>query len=646
MKQKSLSTLMLLFHVMLCGNILTVEALVPSNIRSNNNGIERALSSYQLQRQHPIITTKSTTQRPKRKDTIARNMMLGGMEGDAMVSSVTDLLQSSGMLLSHEHVEIYDGPFASILDSATLWSCAVALSIVGLLLSWEEGIKASRRTLPPALQPVLDSMLGEMGGIGFIGLFLSVFVTGGILGEVVEELSEKFLGDGEILLETFEFLHTSFFEVGIGFFTISGLIVAAVLRRIEKLEEVSLLAIDTDGDGVVTLDELADALGAESLTVDLDGDGVLSEDEITLALQKAQRSATMDELFMGDKERGAECLLLRERLLPQAPDPDNFIVETYFEQIFGHNLEEIVELSPITWLPLIPLISIDQSVLLSRGVVSASSQNAADTCGLFFSNPFVLGSNVALQAVCLVWGAYNFWKMASIKSMLLPTLLRDGGPDGPARLLPPRVEDKKLRRLFRSTPKIFEPIEQLFHKQATNQHERLFGVVGANGPDFFRTSIKNHIWICVAQIIFYGGQIVAKDAGVLILGDAPAAVAPDVMSEFMLYGAFVTLTIVQLSLAPTTFLNYCVITSVEQLTKKWAMDKATVSNECILDPSWLVQNDALPIPKKTSVQLQNNANGMKSVAELASSEPLMSTNSEENIQDQTFANMTMQTSDI
>jgi len=60
----------------------------------------------------------------------------------------------------------------------------------------------------------------------------------------------------------------------------------------------------------------------------------------------------------------------------------------------------------------------------------------------------------------------------------------------------------------------------------------------------------------------------------------------------------------------------------------------------------LVQNDALPIPKKTSVQLQNNANGMKSVAELASSEPLMSTNSEENIQDQTFANMTMQTSDI
>jgi hypothetical protein len=103
-------------------------------------------------------------------------------------------------------------------------------------------------------------MLAEVGGLGFVGLFLSTVVTGGPLGQIVGRLSEEFLGEEELLLETFEFLHTFFFEVGILFFGIAGVVVGAVLQRVQKLSEISELALDADGDGEVTLEELAEAL--------------------------------------------------------------------------------------------------------------------------------------------------------------------------------------------------------------------------------------------------------------------------------------------------------------------------------------------------------------------------------------------------
>lgn len=111
-------------------------------------------------------------------------------------------------------------------------------------------------------------MLAEVGGLGFVGLFLSTVVTGGPLGQIVGRLSEEFLGEEELLLETFEFLHTFFFEVGILFFGIAGVVVGAVLQRVQKLSEISELALDADGDGEVTLEELAEALDVESMVVD------------------------------------------------------------------------------------------------------------------------------------------------------------------------------------------------------------------------------------------------------------------------------------------------------------------------------------------------------------------------------------------
>jgi hypothetical protein len=141
-------------------------------------------------------------------------------------------------------------------------------SIVSLLVTWENAIENIRENTPKPILPVIDSMLAEVGGLGFVGLFLSTVVTGGPLGQIVGRLSEEFLGEEELLLETFEFLHTFFFEVGILFFGIAGVVVGAVLQRVQKLSEISELALDADGDGEVTLEELAEALDVESMIVD------------------------------------------------------------------------------------------------------------------------------------------------------------------------------------------------------------------------------------------------------------------------------------------------------------------------------------------------------------------------------------------
>lgn len=102
----------------------------------------------------------------------------------------------------------------------------------------------------------------------------------------------------------------------------------------------------------MTLDELAEALQVESIIIDTDGDGILSEEEKIDALKATTSSDNVIELVftertMDEVERAGECLVARERILSQKSLPNEFAIENYFERIFGHNLEEIVELSPV-----------------------------------------------------------------------------------------------------------------------------------------------------------------------------------------------------------------------------------------------------------------------------------------------------------
>ena len=414
---------------------------------------------------------------------------------------------TSSILMSNHHVsDVTNIPLIDgILSNPTFWSISIMLSIVSLLLAWEESIHTIRQKIPPALGPVIDSMLGEISGLGFIGLFLEVFVTGNPgrgLGGVLGDLSGTFLGEEGILLEAFESLHSAFFEVGVGFFFVTGVIVYAVLVRINELSNISALALDTNGDGEVSLEELADTLNADAIIVDTDGDGLLSDEEITYALRKTKMRGFLEEVSLTVEERASEILLVRQQFLSQHNLKDSFLIEKYFEEIFAHNLEEMVELSPLTWLPLIPLISLLDSIDLSRDIVNASSANAALSSGCFITSPWFAIPSVLSQLFGIVWCIINYWKMKKIKNMLIPTLVRDG-QGGAATLLPPRYKDDDLRLTLNTSPGPIAFIEQLSGgKSPTNKHEYLFGVSGKEGPEVYRNSIKFRTWLCVAQIVF------------------------------------------------------------------------------------------------------------------------------------------------
>jgi len=444
--------------------------------------------------------------------------------------------------------------------------------------------------------PVIDSMLAEVGGLGFIGLFLSTIVTGGPLGQIISSLSSNYLNDDELLLETFEFLHTFFFQVGILFFAIAGIVVGAVLKDVQSLSTISELALDTDGDGEVSLDELADALQVDSMIVDLDGDGIITQEELTEAIRSKSTninsftSTFINEWNKNDIDYASENLVVRQRMMDKFQLPSTFKIEDYFAQIFGHNLEEVVELSPVTWLPLIPLIAVDNSVDLSRDVVSAASSNAFDSAGYFYATPWVLYSTILLQLISLVWSTFNYWKLSAIKEMLLPTLVKEH-EGSEAILLPPRYEDKVLLDRFNSSPSFFAWGEQFFTgggskvNPPNNDHEKLYGAMGSELPSIMKDSIQFHTWLSVALIVYSTTQIIFRDATALYL-NANVGDPDTVVQELVLWSVFVASSIFQLSLSPTTFLNYCFVTSIEEFVKEDVVKKSIVFEDMDLDKLW------------------------------------------------------------
>jgi hypothetical protein len=490
-------------------------------------------------------------------------------------NGLRDFPSSTSLSLSSSLLQADASIVSSITDAlasdAAFWTAAIMLSIVALLSAWEKSVKSARKALSPTLMPVVDSMLADLGGLGFVGIFLSVFVTGGLVGDVIEFLGEKYFDDGEILIETFEFMHTAFFEVGIGFFLVAGLTVAKVLRKIQSLTEVTTAAFaGCDCNGAVSLDALADALQVPTMEVDLDCDGDLTKEELSQALienAKLLKTNYWDEATMNACDVRAEALVLRAQFITKLKLPQTFSMDKYYETVLGSNLKEMVELSPLTWLPLVPPISIARSVDMSRDIVSAASPNAALSCGYFIGTSGSLISHSAGAIIGLSWGLWNFWKMTSIKDMLLPTLVRDSKGGDEAILLPPRYEVDELFQKFNSSPGIFGKIESFFGKPARNRHEELFGAAGAAGPELYRNSIKFQMWLAVSQVLLWGGQIVFRDMAAIVRGSEVGN--PDLLyPELALFGLYVALAAAQLWLVPQTFLNYCLATSIESLTDK------------------------------------------------------------------------------
>lgn len=277
------------------------------------------------------------------------------------------------------------------------------LTIVGLLYGWEKSVEWIRRSLPKSLLPVVESILAEMGGLGFIGLLLQTFL-GGANHQSLEQLSVQVFGKADVLLETFEFLHTAFFQVGVGFFVAAGAMVAAGISKLDEMGTIESLQMNAEGACTATPATIAKYLPAKNIVMIDDDD----TDTITIDQPTTRPSGDgfLDEIFMGKEERAAKVLLWRHRFLERFDLPETFRVETYVQGAFAENLLEMVELSPLTWIYLIPALALANSIDLSHGVVNAASPNAADSVGFLCPLLGRLFHRVSLL-LCPLCGAYG-----------------------------------------------------------------------------------------------------------------------------------------------------------------------------------------------------------------------------------------------
>ena len=492
------------------------------------------------------------------------------------------------LLLSHAAAVTAASTTSDIPILPVVGSSCIMLTIVGLLYIWEESVEYIRETIPKALKPVIESILGEIGGLGFIGLIVQT--VGGAVP--LDELSIQLFGEEEILLETFEFLHTAFFQVGIGFFVAAGTMVYVGIQKLQEIETVENLQRDiTTGTCSVTPEKLTQYLPVMNITTtttitsSANDDNSQTTSTATLTGASDETTTTIDlfsEIFMSKEERAGKTLLLRNRLLEQHPtilSADTFSIEKYIETAFATNLLELVELSPLTWIYLIPALALANSVDLSHEVVNSSSPNALESVGYFFSTPWVLYPSIFTVVLSIVWGIWNCWKVTQIKYMLLPRLGRqqqDTDTGEVIVILPPPIDNDHERERFvtTSTPFWVQALESIWSKPATTSYEQLFGTAGAAGPELYRSSIQYQTWLCITNIVFFGSQIVPRDIEAILTG-APVGDPTNLIPEFVTYGSFVLLSLIQLIFfSPRAFWNLCLIDCAEDGASEEVLKRA------------------------------------------------------------------------
>jgi hypothetical protein len=78
------------------------------------------------------------------------------------------------------------------------------LSIVFLLWLWETLVEKLREETPVSIRQIINAVLGEMGGLGFIGLVLGVTLHNPIfpVSDTLRVWSEEYLGNEEVLVES------------------------------------------------------------------------------------------------------------------------------------------------------------------------------------------------------------------------------------------------------------------------------------------------------------------------------------------------------------------------------------------------------------------------------------------------------------
>ena len=467
---------------------------------------------------------------------------------DSFSTSSDTSVSTASLFLSHH--EATEGA-ASLLP--VVGSSLIMLTIVALLYAWEESVEWVREKVPKSLLPVVESILAEIGGLGFIGLVLQTIL--GPAGDTLGAVSELFFGEEELLVENFEFLHAAFFQVGVGFFAAAGAMVAVGLAKLEEIETVQGLQLDQEsGACVVTAAKLADYVPSSTGKNNEGG---------------KDSKSIWNEINMPKEKRAGLSLLMRHQLMESYPHlPDTFRIETFIQSAFATNLLEMVKLSPLTWIYIIPGLALANAIDLSHDVVNAASPNAAESVGFFYSTPSAIIPSTLAVLLASGWGIVNVWKLTEIKYMLIPRLGKNPST-GETMILPPLVQSDAARKSFDSSPSWIQPVEGFWGQPAKNHYDELFGTAGAAGVDLYRNSIKFQTWLCLTQIVFFGTQIVPRDLNALLTGANHVGDPSHLTAELVTYGLFVLISLFQLLfVSPRAFWNFCLVACVEDKTSE------------------------------------------------------------------------------
>jgi hypothetical protein len=461
-----------------------------------------------------------------------------------------DLLDGTlpAFLLAHNS----EAPKSYLSSSPGIGSSLIMLTIVGLLYLWEESVEWLRETVPKTLLPVVESILAEIGGLGFIGLILQSVLGNSAVKEGLRGLSLELFGEEEILVENFEFLHSAFFQVGVGFFVVVGAMRAGGIRKLNEIKTLEGLELDQEtGACTATAAKLSQYIPMK---------------EMGEPLAISGGNSLWDEIFMGKEERAARSLLLRNQIMKCFPSlPETFRVESLIQASFAQKLYKLVKVSPLTWIYIIPALALANGIDLSHEVINSASPNAAESVGFFFSAPSAVVPASISVAVSLVWGIWNCWKVTQIKYMLWPRFEMDP-VTGETEIVPPLVEFEANRKSFDSSPAWVQPIEGIWGKPATNPLEELFGTAGSSGMKLYQNSIKYQTWLTLTHIVFFGTQIVPRDINAILTG-ATVGDPSHLTAELVTYGGFVFVGLLQLAfIAPRAFWNYCLIAPAEGRT--------------------------------------------------------------------------------
>ena len=425
-------------------------------------------------------------------------------------------------------------------------SSIMMLIIVSLYFIWGKSVIYVRRKIPTSLRPVVDSVIGEIGGLGIVGLVLTSVLGYPGVKKSLEGYSKDYFGEKGILVDNFDFLHMTFFQLGVAFFIASGLMVLVGLKRLDDIDDIQELQMDRASGVVdVTAERLAASIPGKEFNKPLEQPGFVN---------------IWRDVFMTDSERAARTLLMRNLVVEKYPYlPDTFRIEPIIEESFALNMYKIVQLSFIAWIFIIPALAYSNAIDIAHGVVNASSKNTADSVGYFFSTFNSIGSAWSISCCCGIWGYWNCWKMTQIKFMVLPRLQPDPA-DGRPLILPPPMYDEFMRSRFLSSPPTVQRVEKIWGQPPETLLDELFGQAGAAGLDFYLQSIKLQVWLLLTQLVFFGSQIFIRDLDVFVnnvkaVGDPRFSVV-----ELYAYGSFVVFAFFQLiCVAPQAFWNYCLI---------------------------------------------------------------------------------------